>query len=66
MRMNKMGFGFLRLPKIGEEIDYAQLNQMTDAFLAAGGTYFDTAILSKVKCAKPLHFRKVYISGWHE
>ena len=35
--MNKMGFGFLRQPtaKSGD-IDYAQLNEMTDAFLAAG------------------------------
>ena len=42
--MNKMGFGFLRQPtaKSGD-IDYAQLNEMTDAFLAAGGSYFDTA-----------------------
>lgn len=45
--MNKMGFGFLRLPRLNPEdeksIDYAQLNEMVDAFLAAGGDYFDTA-----------------------
>ncbi len=41
--MNKLGFGFLRLPKIGENINYNLLNQMVDTFLSAGGTYFDTA-----------------------
>lgn len=44
--MNKMGFGFLRLPQTDPaagKIDWALLNQMTDAFLAGGGTYFDTA-----------------------
>ena len=38
-----LGFGLMRLPKIGEEIDVAQTSQMVDAFLAAGFTYFDTA-----------------------
>ncbi len=45
--MNKMGFGFLRLPQIevnGEKaINYELLNQMVDAFLEQGGDYFDTA-----------------------
>lgn len=44
--MNKMGFGFLRLPRTGGQsgdIDYPLLTQMTDAFLARGGVYFDTA-----------------------
>lgn len=46
IEMNKIGFGFLRLPHIGDDeknIDWELLHQMTDAFLAAGGTYFDTA-----------------------
>ena len=38
-----LGFGLMRLPKVGEEIDVAQTSQMVDAFLAAGFTYFDTA-----------------------
>lgn len=38
-----LGFGLMRLPKIGEEIDVAQTSRMVDAFLAAGFTYFDTA-----------------------
>ncbi len=41
--MNKLGFGFLRLPKSGETFDWPLLEQMVDAFLAGGGTYFDTA-----------------------
>lgn len=41
--MNKIGFGFLRLPFQGEQIDYDLLNQMVDLFLQRGGRYFDTA-----------------------
>lgn len=44
--MNKIGFGFLRLPQIdkeSQEIDWELLNKMTDEFLLSGGTYFDTA-----------------------
>ncbi len=41
--MNKLGFGFLRLPMREEDIDYPLLNQMVDTFLCRGGTYFDTA-----------------------
>lgn len=42
--MNKMGFGFLRLPHTsGGTLDMDLLNQMVDAFLERGGTYFDTA-----------------------
>lgn len=37
------GFGFMRLPMTGEQIDTAQVTQMVDAFLAAGFSYFDTA-----------------------
>ena len=45
--MNKLGFGFLRLPKAGaqseQSIDWPLLFEMVDTFLARGGTYFDTA-----------------------
>ena len=41
--MNKLGFGYLRLPKIEDELDYNTINEITDAYLAAGGKYFDTA-----------------------
>ncbi len=37
------GFGFMRLPMIGEEIDVEQTTKMVDAFMAAGFNYFDTA-----------------------
>ncbi len=45
--MNKLGFGFLRLPRKNPEdpksIHWELLEEMVDAFLAGGGTYFDTA-----------------------
>ena len=45
--MKKLGFGLMRLPLINPDdstsIDMEQLNQMVDAFLARGFTYFDTA-----------------------
>ncbi len=42
--MNKLGFGFLRLPLLADQsIDYPLLETMVDTFLAGGGTYFDTA-----------------------
>ena len=37
------GFGMMRLPMIGEEVDVEMVKAMTDAFLAAGFNYFDTA-----------------------
>ena len=39
----KLGFGLMRLPKKGLSIDIRQTEQMVDAFLEAGFTYFDTA-----------------------
>lgn len=41
----KLGFGLMRLPKTkgSNEIDVATTSRMVDAFLAAGGKYFDTA-----------------------
>ena len=41
--IKKLGFGLMRLPKIGEEIDVEQTKKMVDMFLEAGFTYFDTA-----------------------
>jgi len=37
------GFGMMRLPMIGEEVDMETTCRMVDAFLAAGFNYFDTA-----------------------
>ena len=39
----KLAFGMMRLPMVGEVVDYAQVNEMVDAFLAKGFNYFDTA-----------------------
>lgn len=40
----KLGFGLMRLPKLESgAIDVEQTSEMVDRFLAAGGTYFDTA-----------------------
>ena len=37
------GFGMMRLPMVGEEVDMEQTKVMVDRFLAAGFNYFDTA-----------------------
>ena len=37
------GFGFMRLPMRGTEVDYDQTIRMVDTFLAEGFCYFDTA-----------------------
>lgn len=37
------GFGCMRLPMNGGEIDYAEFNKMIDAFIESGFNYFDTA-----------------------
>ena len=39
----KLGFGLMRLPMLGEEVDLERTQQMVDKFLEAGFTYFDTA-----------------------
>ena len=39
----KLGFGLMRLPKKLTGIDVEQFKEMTDLFLEAGFTYFDTA-----------------------
>lgn len=39
----KLGFGLMRLPMSGDEIDVEQVKYMVDLFLARGFIYFDTA-----------------------
>ncbi len=40
----KLGFGLMRLPKNADgSMDIPQISAMADRFIAAGGTYFDTA-----------------------
>lgn len=41
--MKRFGFGMMRLPMNGDEVDIEQVKLMVDEFLAAGFTYFDTA-----------------------
>ncbi len=42
----KLGFGLMRLPKLSDgSTDIPQVCEMADRFLAAGGTYFDTAFV---------------------
>ena len=41
--IKKLGFGLMRLPMIGEEVDIEQTKQMVDMFMEKGFTYFDTA-----------------------
>ena len=37
------GFGCMRLPMQGENVDIPETKRMVDAFLEAGFNYFDTA-----------------------
>ena len=39
----KLGFGLMRLPKKGFNIDVEHTKKMVDMFMEAGFTYFDTA-----------------------
>lgn len=39
----KLGFGLMRLPMKGDEVDMEQTKQMVDQFMEKGFTYFDTA-----------------------
>ena len=42
-KMPKLGFGLMRLPTKGEDIDMEELCGMVDKYMAAGLNYFDTA-----------------------
>ena len=39
---NKLGFGFLRLPKKDGELDWQTICSMVDVFMDGGGVFFDT------------------------
>lgn len=41
--IQKLGFGFMRLPMKGEEVDLELVCKMVDRFMEEGFTYFDTA-----------------------
>ena len=40
--LNKLGFGFLRLPKKDGELDWQTICSMVDVFMGGGGVFFDT------------------------
>ena len=42
-KIGKLGFGFMRLPKVDGKADIPHVNKMVDEFLSSGGTYFDAA-----------------------
>lgn len=41
--ISKLGFGFMRLPMIGKEIDMEQTKEMVDLFMSKGFSYFDSS-----------------------
>ncbi len=41
----KLGFGLMRLPKVGPIINVEKTKEMVDLFMEAGFTYFDTAFV---------------------
>ena len=43
MDIKKLGFGLMRLPTKGNDIDIEAVKEMADRFIAEGGDYFDTA-----------------------
>ena len=42
-KIKKLGFGLMRLPMKGKEVDIEHTKKMVDKFIDAGFTYFDTA-----------------------
>ena len=72
------GFGCMRLPMVGEEVDHAHFCKMVDYFLESGFNYFDTAhgyLNGKTEtalkaCLTSRHPRESYVltnklSGWN-
>jgi len=43
-KVSKLGFGMMRLPMNGTEIDIEKTQEMVDAYMAGGGNYFDTSV----------------------
>lgn len=63
------GFGCMRLPMDGKEVDYNEFSQMIDTFIENGFNYFDTAHMyvdgqsegALKKCLTSRHPRDSYI-----
>ena len=55
------GFGCMRLPMAGDEVDYVETKKMVDAFLEAGFNYFDTAHGYLKECLTSRYPRETYI-----
>jgi len=45
MNKKSLGFGLMRLPMVDGKVDIPLCCEMADRFMAAGGTYFDTALM---------------------
>jgi len=45
LKLPKLGFGLMRLPQNGDQIDISQLCKMVDKYMEAGLNYFDTAFM---------------------
>lgn len=43
--LSRLGFGLMRLPQNGDEVDLRQVEAMVDAYMSAGFHYFDTAYI---------------------
>lgn len=41
--IKKLGFGFMRLPMLGNNVDIEQTKKMVDLFMAGGFSYFDSS-----------------------
>lgn len=64
----KLGFGCMRLPMNGAEVNYEEFNKMIDVFMENGFNYFDTAHgylngeseVAIGKCLSPRYSRETY------
>ena len=64
LNISKLGFGLMRLPMIGEQIDLEQTKQMVDTFLQKGFNYFDTAYCYGENGASEIAMREALIKRY--
>ena len=53
IEMSMLGFGYMRLPEKNGKVDIEQTCRMVDAYMAAGGKYFDTAYMYHDGASEP-------------